>query len=70
MKSDELHAIQAPLKEKYKERPALTLITLKAQGRLSKSITCKIDTKPFNTLPIFKLLIQSHKDNHVEVLLC
>jgi len=44
MKSDELRAIQAPLKEKYKEEPAAALITLKAQGRIGEGITCKIET--------------------------
>jgi uncharacterized OsmC-like protein len=44
MKSDELRAIQAPLKEKYKESPAAALITLKAQGRIGEGVTCKIET--------------------------
>jgi uncharacterized OsmC-like protein len=44
MKSDELRAIQAPLKEKYKEAPTAALITLKAQGRIGEGITCKIET--------------------------
>jgi len=69
MKSDELRAIQAPLQEKHKETPAAALITVNAQGRIGEGITCKIETKPFNTLPLFKLRFQSHRDNHVEVLL-
>ena len=69
MKSDELRAIQAPLKEKYKEMPSAALITLKTQGRIGEGITHKIETKPFSTLPLFKLHIQSHWDDHVEVLL-
>jgi len=44
MKSDELRAIQAPLKEKYKEAPIAALVTLKAQGRIGEGITCKIET--------------------------
>ncbi len=44
MKSDELRAIQAPLKEKYKETPTAALITLKAQGRIGEGVTCKIET--------------------------
>jgi uncharacterized OsmC-like protein len=44
MKSDELRALQAPLKEKYKEIPTTALITLKAQGRIGEGITCKIET--------------------------
>ena len=44
MRSDELRAIQAPLKEKYKETPSVALFTLKAQGRIGEGITCKIET--------------------------
>ena len=44
MKSDELRAIQAPLKEQYRHQPAAALITLKAQGRIGEGITCKIET--------------------------
>jgi uncharacterized OsmC-like protein len=44
MKSDELRAIQAPLKEKYKETPNAALITLNSQGRIGEGITCKIET--------------------------
>jgi len=44
MKSDELRAIQAPLKEKYKETPNAALITLRSQGRVGEGITCKIET--------------------------
>jgi uncharacterized OsmC-like protein len=44
MKSDELRAIQAPLKEKYKETPNAALITLRSQGRIGEGITCKIET--------------------------
>ena len=44
MKSEELRALQAPLKAKYKEMPTAVLITLKAQGRTGEGITCKIET--------------------------
>lgn len=44
MRSQDLRALQAPLKEKYKETPAAALITLKAQGRIGEGITCKIET--------------------------
>ena len=44
MKAEELRAIQAPLKERYKEQPAAALVTLKAQGRLGEGITCKVET--------------------------
>ena len=44
MKSEELRAIQTPLKEKYREVPEAALITLKAQGRIGEGVTCKIET--------------------------
>jgi uncharacterized OsmC-like protein len=44
MKTDELRAIQAPIKERYKELPDTALITLKAQGRLGEGITCNVQT--------------------------
>jgi len=44
MKTEELRAIQAPIKERYKESPGSALITLKAQGRLGEGITCKVQT--------------------------
>jgi uncharacterized OsmC-like protein len=44
MKSEELRAIQAPLKDKYRTAPQAALVTLKAQGRVGAGITCKIET--------------------------
>ena len=44
MNADELRKLQAPLKERYKERPEAALITLKAQGRLGEGVTCSIQT--------------------------
>ena len=44
MKSEDLRALQAPLKQQYKDDPAAALITLKAQGRLGEGITCSIQT--------------------------
>ena len=44
MKVEELKAVQAPLKEMYRETPAAALITLKAKGRLGEGVTCKIET--------------------------
>jgi uncharacterized OsmC-like protein len=45
MKAEELRALQAPLKARYREDPAAALVTLKAQGKLgSEDITCKLDT--------------------------
>lgn len=43
--ADELRALQAPLKDQYKQAPDAAVITLKAKGELDDaSIACKIDT--------------------------
>ena len=44
MNTEELRALQAPLKQQYKENPETATITLKAQGRLNEGISCKIET--------------------------
>jgi uncharacterized OsmC-like protein len=44
MKVDDLRAMQAPLKERYKEAPDAALITLRAQGRAGEGVSCKIET--------------------------
>lgn len=44
MKTEELRALQKPLKERYQEQPGAALITLRAQGRLGEGITCKVET--------------------------
>lgn len=44
MNADELRKLQAPLKAQYRERPGSALVTLRAEGRVSENITCKIET--------------------------
>lgn len=44
MKSDELRALQAPLKDRYRSDPALARVTLRAHGQLGAGVTCKLDT--------------------------
>ncbi len=44
MNADELRNIQAPIKERYKERPEAALITLQAHGRLGEGVTCSVET--------------------------
>lgn len=44
MKAEDLRAVQAPLKERYKEAPEAALITLQAQGRAGEGVSCKIET--------------------------
>jgi uncharacterized OsmC-like protein len=43
--ADDLRAMQAPLKSRYKETPDAALITLKAEGDLdSQEIACSVET--------------------------
>ena len=44
MTADELRSLQAPLKAQYRERPESALVTLHAEGRVGKNVTCKIET--------------------------
>jgi len=44
MKTEDLKALQAPLKKKYGEDPDSAIITLRASGKLSEGISCKVDT--------------------------
>ena len=45
MNADELRAMQAPIKERYKSAPDAALITLKAKGALDDThIACKVET--------------------------
>jgi uncharacterized OsmC-like protein len=44
MNAEELRAMQAPVKAKYKEDAAAARVTLKAQGKLGEAITCKLST--------------------------
>ena len=44
MTAEDLRSLQAPVKAQYRERPETALITLSAEGRLGKNVTCKIET--------------------------
>src|SRR6202451_329722 len=45
MNADELRAVQAPIKERYRGDPKAALVTLRAQGSLdSAAIACKVET--------------------------
>ncbi len=45
MKAEELRALQAPLKAKYKEDPNAAIVTLRAKGTLDDAgIACKVET--------------------------
>lgn len=45
MDADALRAVQAPLKERYRDEPEAALITLKAEGAIDEAaVACKVDT--------------------------
>jgi uncharacterized OsmC-like protein len=45
MQADELRALQAPLKDRYRSEPDAAFITLKAHGTLDAlGLTCKVET--------------------------
>ena len=44
MKSEELRAIQAPLKDSYRTAPQGALVTLKAEGILGENVSCSVET--------------------------
>jgi uncharacterized OsmC-like protein len=45
MNADALRALQAPIKERYKQTPEAAVVTLRAQGRLGDDgLTCKVET--------------------------
>jgi uncharacterized OsmC-like protein len=44
MKADELRALQAPVKAKYKDHPEAAKLTLRASGALGEGVTCKVST--------------------------
>src|SRR5436190_3910831 len=44
MDAGELKTLQAPLKERYRDRPEAAVITLKAEGRIGEGVTCSVRT--------------------------
>jgi uncharacterized OsmC-like protein len=45
MNAEELRALQAPIKTKYKEEPSSAAVTLRAKGRVgSETLTCNVET--------------------------
>ena len=39
-----LKALQAPLKDRYRETPGAAVVTLKAAGRIGEGVTCRVET--------------------------
>ncbi len=44
MNADELRAIQAPLKARYRDQPEAAVFTVRAEGKLGAGITCRLGT--------------------------
>lgn len=44
MNAEQLKSLQTPLKEKYRDRPAEALVTLRAEGSLAEGIACRVET--------------------------
>jgi uncharacterized OsmC-like protein len=44
MDADRLKSLQGPLKERYRSEPSSALITLRAAGRATDAIACKVET--------------------------
>ncbi|MGE5638900.1 MAG: OsmC family protein [Clostridia bacterium] len=44
MKAEELKALQAPIKERYRNDPAAAVVTLRASGQIGEGIACRVDT--------------------------
>ena len=44
MNADELRALQAPIKDRYRADPASAVITLRATGRMGEGVTCRVET--------------------------
>jgi uncharacterized OsmC-like protein len=44
MDRDDLKAVQAPIKERYRDEPAAALVTLHAEGALGADVSCSVQT--------------------------
>jgi len=44
MKAEEIRALQAPLKARYRDEPQAALVTLSAEGRLGEGLSCSVAT--------------------------
>jgi uncharacterized OsmC-like protein len=42
--TDELRAVQEPLKQRYREEPEAALVTLEADGSLDEGVACSVNT--------------------------
>ncbi len=44
MNAEDLKALQAPFKDRYRRDAQAALVTLRAQGRIGEGIACRVDT--------------------------
>jgi uncharacterized OsmC-like protein len=44
MNAEELRALQAPIKERYRTDAETAVVTLRAQGRIGEDLTCSVET--------------------------
>ena len=44
MNADALRALQAPMKDRYRQQPQAAFITLSAEGRLGEGVSCSVQT--------------------------
>lgn len=44
MKTEELRALQTPIKERYKAQPQAATVTLRSEGEIGEGLTCKVRT--------------------------
>jgi len=44
MEADELKALQAPIKQRYRDEPRSAVITLHAEGQLGDGVSCSVQT--------------------------
>jgi uncharacterized OsmC-like protein len=44
MNAEQLKALQAPIKERYRKDPVAAVVTLRAHGRIGEGIACRVDT--------------------------
>lgn len=44
MNRDELRAIQAPIKQRYRDEPSAAMVTLTAKGKLGEGVSCNVET--------------------------
>jgi uncharacterized OsmC-like protein len=44
MDADALKALQAPLKDKYRQSPQAAVVTLRAEGQIGEGLTCSVAT--------------------------